>query len=159
MLRHTPSIPMPARAAEPPTLWALSALPELTARGLDRWLESLAELTLDDWMRIGDQCLGRDNDTLAVTRACARVEKAIDEHELAVTAWLIRDVVETATCHVRRAAARGGRRAHARLVVARMAAEWAALALATQRWLSASDLDALCAPFERARPREESATA
>jgi hypothetical protein len=148
MLRSAPSIPMPARAAEARTLWALNGLPDTTARYLERWLDALAALPLDEWTRIGQQCVQRDHAMLAMTRACSRVETAIADHDLAVTAWLVRDAVETATYHVRRHAACQPRRVRAQLTVARMAAEWAALALATQPWLTAGDLNDLCAPFE-----------
>lgn len=159
MLRSAPSIPMPARAVESRTTWALSALPQSTARGLERWLDALATLSLDEWMRIGDRCLQRDESTLAMARACARIEKAISAHDLAVTAWLVRDVVETATYHVRRQGACRSRRARSQLAVARMAAESAALAMAAQPFIAATDLDLLCAPFERPAAISESATA
>jgi hypothetical protein len=150
---------MPARAAEPRTLWALNGLPESTARGLEQWLDSLGGLSLDEWMRVGEGCLQREHSMLAMTRACARVEKAIAAHELGVTAWLVRDLVETATHHVRRQGARRSRRTRSQLAVARMAAEWAALAMATQQFIGAADLDALCAPFERPVKQPESASA
>jgi hypothetical protein len=47
----------------------------------------------------------------------------------------------------------------AQLTVGRMAAEWAALAMIAQPFLSADDLDALLGPFERPAALGESATA
>jgi hypothetical protein len=158
MPRSAPSIPMPARAAER-TCWALSGLPECAARGLERWLDSLDELTLAEWTRIGEQCTKRDQAMLAMTRACARVEKAIAAHELGVTAWLLRDMVETATSRVRQHAARRSRRVRSQIAVARMAAEWAALAMMTRQFIAAADLDTFCAPFERPAEVSESALA
>jgi hypothetical protein len=159
MPRSAPSIPMPARAAERRTSWALSGLPESTARGLERWLDSLGELTLAEWTRIGEQCMTRDQAMLAMTRACTRVEKAIATQELGVTAWLVRDMVETATFRVRQHAARRPRRVRSQIAVARMAAEWAALAIMTQQFIGATDLDTFCAPFERPAKVGESASA
>ncbi len=133
--------------------------PTSTACGLERWLDSVGELTLTEWTRIGSECAQRDHALLAMTRACVRVENAIAANELAVMAWLIRDAVETVTDHVRRQAARQSRRVRSQLAVARMAAEWAALAMATQQFIAPADLDTLCAPFERLAKRGESASA
>lgn len=159
MRRRAPSIPMPACADEPRALWALKGLPDTTAHNLERWIDALATLPIDAWLRAGNRCVQRDHTALTITRACGRVEKAIAAHELAVTAWFIRDMVETATWRVRRAAVRRPSRVRAELAVARMAAEWAALAIATQSWLDAADLDALLGPFERPGSVIESAPA
>lgn len=159
MLRAAPTIPMVPRTAEPQRLWALNGLSDSTAVSLEPWLDALAALPLDAWLRAGERCAQRDHAALAMTRACVRIEKVLAAHDLVVTAWFVRDAVETATWHVRRQAARQPRRVRAQLAVARMAAEWSALAIATQAWLDPDDLDALLGVFERPVKLIESATA
>jgi hypothetical protein len=86
-------------------------------------------------------------DAQAVAGACARVETAIAGHTLDVAAWFIRDFVETAAQIVRPHAVRRSRRAQSRLALTLAAAQWAALAVATEQWLAPGDRALLCAPF------------
>lgn len=160
MLRRLPSDPIPFRAPESRTLWALNGLPHTIARELEQWLDALGELPLEEWIRIGERCASREHEFVTTTRACRRVEKAIDQQKLEVTAWLVRDLVETATDHVRRDMARRPRRVRAQLAVARMAAEWAALAMACQASLQPADREVLSVPFAAVpSPPRGSATA
>lgn len=133
--------------AQPQGLWTLQGLPPASAQRLERWLDTLATIPLAEWIRIGERCFSRDGALLTTTVACAHVERAIEEHELQVTAWLVRDLVETTVFGIRQAAARGPRRIRAQIAIARMAAEWAALAIATEAWITEADRDVLCGAF------------
>ena len=81
MLHHGRSKSIPARAAVPQTLWALNGLPEDGARDLEHWLDTLRELPLEEWIRIGERCANGDHGSLAAMRACTRLERAIAERE------------------------------------------------------------------------------
>jgi len=159
MLRHGRSKSIPGRAAVSQTLWALNGLPEDGARDLEQWLDTLRELPLEEWIHIGERCASHEHASLAAMRACARLERAIAEHELDVTGWLVRDLVETATYHVRREMSHQPRRVRHQLVAARRAAEWAALAMACGAWLQPEDHNLLRAPFAPPSRARDSATA
>ena len=131
------------------TMWGLDGLPERSAHALERWLQFLATLALDEWIVIGCRCKSRDGQ--AVASACARVETAIADHRLDVAAWFIRDAVDTVAQIVRPQAVRRSRRAQSRLALALAAAQWAALAVATEQWLAPGDRASLCAPFTSER--------
>ena len=147
MSRSAPFSLAASRSDESRPLWVLNGLPPTTAGDVERWLDRLAQLSLDEWLRIADRCSGAHQAPLPLSRACRRVERIIAGQGLEFTAWLVRDVVETATYHVRLAATRRPRGVRARVAVARMAAEWAALAKACRPWLSPEEHDLLCAPF------------
>ena len=156
MFRRAPAGAMPERVAESRSLWVLRGLPQSTARDVELWLDAIAELPFDAWIHIAERYASADQAPLAMTRACKRVERIITDQGLEFTAWLVRDLVETATHHVRHSATRQPRRLRARLSVARIAAEWAALAKVCQPWLSYEDYELLCAPFaEPSRRRSE----
>jgi len=131
-----------------PILWALDGLPSDSAVKLEAWLDSLSELSLADWARVGRACASR-GELAALASACRAVERVIDAKNLDVAAWLIRDLVETATYHVRHFASRSSRRARSELAVARMAAEWVALGISVEAWLAPSELTTLVKPFAR----------
>ncbi len=146
MFSHRERAAIATGDAQACTLWALGTLPDSSAQRLEAWLDMLGELTLADWADIGRVC--EDPGVLAaMTRGCKAVESVVADRELDVTAWLVRDHVETVTHAIRVAAARQPRRRRARLAVARMAAEWAALSMAMDAWLAPADRDALRAPF------------
>jgi hypothetical protein len=133
----------------PSTLWGLNGVPDRSARRLEQWLDVLAELTADEWIDIADRA--RSRDARGVSSACARVELAISAHELEVTAWFIRDLVETAVLRAHPLTLARSRRVRSQLAIARSATAWAALAHATAQWLAPSDHDLLLAPFSGAR--------
>ncbi|HTI63786.1 MAG TPA: hypothetical protein VL524_09740 [Gemmatimonadaceae bacterium] len=135
------------RGDESRPLWVLNSLPQEAAGDVEQWLDALAGLSLDAWLRIADRCSAPHQAPLPLTHACRRVERIIADQGLEFTAWLVRDFVETATYPARLAATRRPRGVRARVAVARMAAEWAALAKACRPWLSSDDHDLLCAPF------------
>ena len=146
----------PDRASDAQPLWVLNGLPAPTAREVESWIEQVGDLPLDSWIRIADRCSTADQPTLVLTRACKRIERVIADQGLQFTAWLVRDLVDGATHRVRLETARQPRRLRARLSMARMAAEWAALAKACRPWLSAEDHDLLCAAFDEPSARRAS---
>jgi hypothetical protein len=124
---------------------SLGALPGNEARAVERLLDSLHELPLDRWCAAA-----------IVSSMSARYEEAqsavfttISNHELALTAWLIRDMVETAAHSAERLAVRKSLRIRRAFASARVAAEWATLATAVRPWILPVYHDALLEPFER----------
>src|SRR5262245_61966515 len=93
-----------------PILWALDGVPRDSALKLEAWLESLSALSPADWARVGRACASSD-ELAALASACRAAERVIDANNLGVAAWLIRDLVETTTYHVRHSGARSSRRA------------------------------------------------
>jgi hypothetical protein len=157
MFRRAPSSATPGPCAESRVLWGLNGLPHPTGREVEQWIDALAEFSLDEWIRVAARCAGVEYATLPMTRACRRIERVVAEQGLEFTAWLVRDLVDSATYPVRRAAMRQPRRMRARIAVARMAAEWTALAKTCRPWLSPSDHDLVCAPFAEQSARRDSA--
>ena len=147
MSRSAPFSLATGRGDESQPLWVLNGLPPEAARDVEQWLDALARLSLDAWLQMAAHCSAPDQAPLPLTRACSRVERIIADQGLEFTAWLVRDLVDTATHRVRHAAGRQSRQVRARVAVACTAAEWAALAKACRPWLSADDHDLLCAPF------------
>lgn len=148
MLHHSRSSTAAAVNSHP-TLWALAGLPSDSALKLEAWLDSLAELSLTEWMHIG-RTVGSRPALMTLGSACRGVDDLIERQSLGLEAWLIRDLVETTTYHIERAASRLSRRAQSELAIARMAAEWAALGVAVESWLPADQLSILIRPFTRA---------
>ncbi|HSQ29475.1 MAG TPA: hypothetical protein VLN49_06490 [Gemmatimonadaceae bacterium] len=157
MFRRAPSSATPGTGAESRVLWILNGLPHTTGREVEQWLDALAELSLDEWIRVAERCAVVEYTALPMTRACERIERVIAEQGLEFTAWLVRDLVYSASYPVRRAGMRQPGRMRARIAVARMAAEWAALAKTCRPWLSPTDHDLACAPFAEPFPRRDSA--
>jgi hypothetical protein len=157
MFRRAPSTATPGPGAESRVLWVLNGLPHTTGREVEQWLDALTEFSLDEWIRVAERCARVEYTALPMTRACRRVERVLADQNLDFTAWLVRDLVHSATFPVRCAAMRQPRRMRARIAVARMAAEWAALAKTCRPWLSPTDHDLLCAPFAEEPARRDSA--
>jgi hypothetical protein len=126
----------------------LFGLPRRSAHALERWLDALHAFSCDDWIAIA-----RSADALSAAN-CDNARKAISEaitrHRLHLTAWFIRDMVDTAACVMTLNGAGATRRSRHQFAQGRMHAEWAALAIATQCWLSPRDYDVLCCPFSNA---------
>lgn len=138
-----------ADAARGSTLWALDGLPDRAAHELERWLDALAGLTLDEWRAVGRQCLLGDAASPNGSESDASLEATIARRDLVATAWFVRDLVETATYPARAEAARASAAARRELDRAIAAAEAAALAIAAQDWLPSSAYRELRAPFQR----------
>jgi hypothetical protein len=125
---------------------ALDGLPTESACAIERWLDALAELPVDRWIAIG-RALRDVSDRRRRATSIALLEAIIADRGLELTAWYIGDMVETTAYGAATAASRAGRPTRRDFAAARSAADWAALAIATQPWLPRVDRDTLCAPF------------
>jgi hypothetical protein len=126
----------------------LDGLPAESASALERWLDELSTLPFDRWLDIGRAC-ARDASGLQ-QRATARalLDAIVADQRIELTAWFIHDMVRTVAHPASVAASRARRSERRDFAMARSAADWAALAIATQAWLPRADLDALRAPFD-----------
>ena len=129
------------------SLWELGGLPDGAARELERWLDGLSDLTLDQWCEIGRACTGDESAWAARAASAAALELVIDCQQLAVTTWYVRDLVDTAAYVARHEAEGAGRKVRRQLADAVAAAETAALAIAAAEWLPDEDAARLRAPF------------
>jgi hypothetical protein len=119
-----------------------------SAHALESWLDALAELPLERWIAVGRACPRDLHSRQQRTASSALLEAIVADQQLALTAWFIGDMVQTATYAAATAASRAGPSERRDFAAARSAADWAALAIATQAWLPRVDRDALCAPFD-----------
>ena len=128
-------------------LWVLAGLPALSAHTLDRWLDALHELTREQWARVADESASGDVETGAngIRRA---IDAAIHQHRLDVAAWFLRDAVETTLYYAIRTPLRAPEFSASEIARIHRATEWAAMAIAAEKWLDRSVCDALIAPFE-----------
>jgi hypothetical protein len=131
-------------------LQALDGLPAESAVALERWLDALAELPLDHWIAVGRACVHHASDRQQRVTSSDLLEAVLADRQLELTAWFIGDMVQAATYAAATAASRARRSVRRDFREARRAADWAALAIATQTWLPRVDRDALCAPFDAA---------
>lgn len=107
---------------------------------VDAFLCLLAELSVDDWLAIGDRPPAK-SDTVAI------LDAAITDQRLNVHAWLVRDSVETIAFLARCSLPPQPIRAHFAMTRARIAAECAALAIVARPWLAPSDIAEVLSPF------------
>lgn len=129
-------------------LEALDGLPAESATALERWLDALAELPLDRWIAVG-RAYARDRSSRQrAATSSALLEAIVADQQLELTAWFIGDMVQTAAHAAATAASRSRRSVRRDFASARSAADWAALAIATEAWLPRVDRDVLCAPFD-----------
>jgi hypothetical protein len=138
-----------AHSGAPSALRALDGLPNESAFALERWLDALAELPFDRWIAVGRAC-ARDMSEYRPHAARALLEAIVADRQIELTAWFIRDMVKTAAYAAAIAASRTSHSVRRDVAVARSAADWAALAIATQTWIPCADREALCAPFDAA---------
>ena len=129
-------------------LQALDGLPAESAIAFERWLDGLADLPLDRWIAVGRACAHHASDRQQRMTSSALLEAIVADRRLGLTAWFIGDMVQTAAHAAATAASRARRSTRRDFAAARSAADWAALAIATQTWLPCVDRDALCAPFD-----------
>jgi hypothetical protein len=121
----------------------LDGLPWESQQALTRWLDALTDLPFDAWVSIGEA-----SPAAGIEPVRARIESVLRDQGLSVAAWFIRDLVCTLAHPAIDAARRRSRSDRMLIARARSSAEWAALAIAAQDWLTTTDLDALCAPFD-----------
>jgi len=150
MARRAP-ISVSTNSTATPRLWALDGLPSRSASTVEGWLDTLHELSLDDWMSVA-HAISSDASGLSLRASAHRaITTLIAKHRLDVVVWFISDLVATVRFRALQLAARVPR--HDRRDIARAIshAEWAVLAIATEAWLPSGDRDLLCAPFQVAR--------
>jgi hypothetical protein len=126
--------------------------PHKASRDLECWLDALCELDADAWRAIGRAYAGGTD--VARMHAARRALAALVSRECAdVEVWMLRDQIET-ICHV--AAGRGcdaSRAARREFLAARVAAEWATLAIAFGDRIPIADASLLREPFAETLPR------
>jgi hypothetical protein len=132
----------------PSAVSALDGLPNESASALESWLDALAEWPLDRWIAVGRACARDVSGHQQSVTARALLEAIVADQQLELTAWFIGDMVKTAAYSAATAASRASQSVRRDFAIARLAADWAALAIATQTWLPRADRDALCAPFD-----------
>jgi hypothetical protein len=138
----------PSLRCVPSAVRALDGLPAESASALERWLDALAELPFERWVALGQACTRDSGARQQRVTSSAILEAVVADQRIELAAWFIGDMVQTAAYAATRAAARTRRSTQRDFAVARSAADWAALAIATRTWLPRADHDALCAPFD-----------
>jgi hypothetical protein len=127
---------------------ALDGLPVEAASEVEQWLDALAQLPPEHWFAVGRACASDVSGRRRRATARALLEAIVADQRIALTAWFIRDMVQTAAHSAAGAASRARPSARRDFATARSAAAWATLAIATQAWLPCVDRQALCAPFD-----------
>jgi hypothetical protein len=124
------------RRARPSDRWELHAADGCDTAACAAFLDALEAWPRDAWLALGRRAA-------SARQAPDALDAVVAARALAVTAWLVRDVVATAA-----AIACGSERDAAPAVgAARAAAERAALACLLRPWLARDDYLALTAPF------------
>jgi len=130
-----------------PSPWALAGLSDGAAHQLEQWLDGLCNLTLDEWCAIGRACARQRATNADEGAALDALDDVIQRQRLALTAWYVRDLVNTAAYAARREAEHTSRARRRELSAAIAAAERAALAIALHPSLGAADSARLRGPF------------
>jgi len=126
----------------------LDGLPAESAAALERWLDGLWSLPFDHWLDVGRAYARDASRQQRQVTARALLNAIVADRRIELTAWFIHDMVKTAAHPASTAASRAHRSEQRDFATARSAADWAALAIATQTWLPRVDRDVLCAPFD-----------
>jgi hypothetical protein len=131
--------------------------PASVAPDVAELIEHLATLELRDWLDIGRIAADVQKRVPSYFGVRHCVDTVLAKHKQALTAWIVRDAIETAVTRVRHRAA-GLLSADRRLLsIAGNAAVDAALALQVGDKLPARDLQIVCAPFARRMQQRDSA--
>jgi hypothetical protein len=132
---------LPAQRAE------LTASADSALTQADAFVDRLVEIPLAGWVAVG-RSITNDRARLSVRRqACHRLDAILDQGALGLSAWGVRDAVETAGFLVSRSAPRWSRDERTMFAAAQVAAETAALALLARAYLSGGILRLLLSPF------------
>ena len=110
------------------------------------FVDGLGDLPLESWLAIGRAAMVNRGGP-AYAGAWSAVEHAIANQNLALAAWHIRDEIETLAYLASHSGVPIWRSDRAAFAAAHGAVEDAALALLVRDYLSADDVDRLCAPF------------
>jgi hypothetical protein len=139
--------------------WETAGIDAGDAARCDAFLEELEGLSRAEWLETGRRVLARaaGDSGASVQQAADVLDAVIAQRQLGVTAWLLRDAVETVAYGARCASDPGVARRHPAppcttsertdLSAARVAAERAALAYLARPWLSRAAYLTLVAPF------------
>ena len=137
---RTGRLPLPASVA------SLTADDVPALDRVNAFVDRLAELPARAWIEIGRARMSTPADDRHGI-AFALLEATIGAHEMGVTAWYVRDAVETAAFLAASAMPRWTREERRAFVAAQGAAEDAALALLARSYLAQADFDLLFASF------------
>jgi hypothetical protein len=118
-----------------------------SARAADAFIDRLAAQPLSRWLDLGRVLVSDRSGLRERQRAWRRVDSVIAAHALSVSAWYIRDAVDTIVflCSCERQRWTGDERLA--LAAAHAAAEAAALSLLVQGLADEREVELLCAPF------------
>lgn len=130
-----------------PGVAALTPIEEEALLSVDSFVDRLVELPLFMWLAIGIELMAEPEGLVVRQRAWCDVEAAIAEAGLGITAWHVRDAVETTACLVSRRQSRWSRAERCRFAATHGAADAAALALLAQPHIPAETLRVLRRPF------------
>lgn len=114
---------------------------------VDTFVDGLADLSLASWLDIGRSIVSNHDLSTGRSAAVSSMDAAITEHGHAVSAWYVRDAVETAAFLAMNAAPRPSSEARRLFAAAHGAAEDLALSLLVRDSLSEADFAVLYAPF------------
>lgn len=144
----------PARGVRAVRLALPRAIAELTPEdepalaGVNAFVDQLVDLPASEWEAVG-RAVAADHAALLVRRAAwTAIDGAITDHGLGMTAWYVRDAVDTAAFLASRGVSRWSPDGRRMFAAAHGAAEVAALALLARTRLGADTLSVACAPFE-----------
>lgn len=144
--QRTGRLPLPRQVAEltPNDVPALETV--------NAFVDLLVGLPLAAWLDIG-RSISSDREGLRARRdAWDQLDTTITAQRLGLSAWYVRDAVETAAFLASRCTPRWSAEERRMFAAAHGAAETAALALLARVHLSAETLGILCAPFESYEP-------
>lgn len=114
---------------------------------VNAFIARLATLPIGEWLDVG-RSLATDREHLAARSAARAVlDTTIANQGLGVTAWYVRDAVETVVCLASSVARPWTPAERRRLGEIHQDAEGTALALLAREYLPVKDFNVLCAPF------------
>jgi hypothetical protein len=136
---RTGRLPLPRQVAE------LTPDDQPALAGVNAFADRLAELPVLAWLTVGRTLI--DNPSIYARRETpyAILEATINDQDLAVAAWYVRDAIETSAYYASHSIVKWTSKERRAFAAAHAAAEDAALAILAQEHLSAEDFAALCA--------------
>jgi hypothetical protein len=139
-------------SALPTSVTDIAPCDEPAIETVDAFIDALAALPFEQWLNVGRAL--QNPATARPTRSTARaiLEGVMAEQGQLVSAWYVRDGVDTAVFPATTVAASGTRPHRLLVAAAHGAAEEAALALMVGATLPAIDFDVLYAPFIQVIP-------
>ena len=119
--------------------------PSLAA--VNAFADRLAELPVLAWLTVGRTLIDNPSTYALRETPYAILEATINNRGLSVTAWYVRDAIETSAYYASHAIVKWTSKERRAFAAAHAAAEDAALALLAREHLRAADFAALSAPF------------